>query len=99
MKIYVSVDRNDGDYDGGYVGELSNITEKQLERLKSIIAKCDDFNCWGDGDCLDNQNNPRRFDITDEDVDFVNEFCPYCEYGFHTIEEIIVISGEATTIV
>lgn len=90
--IYINVDTNDGDY----IGELSSINDSEIELLKSIISKMpkdEDSIRYEVGDCGDDDNKEGDYDyITQEEKDFLNRFTPSCEYGFHTIQEVSIVS-------
>lgn len=90
--VYIEVDTNDGDY----VGELSPITDSQIDELKTIISKMPkDGNSirYETGDCGDDNMDDNTYNyISSDEKDVLGEFTPYCEYGFHTIHKIRIVS-------
>jgi len=85
--LEVVADYNDGDY----LTEMSDITEKHLEKLKPLIKAikgCDgDWN-WRD---TDNQSGP-YVDFTIHELEDFDGFLPYAPDGLHihTVESIYV---------
>lgn len=95
MKKYIIVeaDTNDGDY----ITEKSIITDEKIIKLKEILNKCE-IDSWGRGDMKDDDNDPKILypELTGEEIEFIEDFLPFGEYGIHTIEsiEILEISNE-----
>ena len=88
MKIYIEVDTNDGDY----VGDLKGISVSELSRFKEIAEKVGDgFANWAEGDCAETTPEDAYPQLNGEEIEFIGDFMPYCEYGFHTVEKIITL--------
>lgn len=92
--IYTEVDENDGDM----VGKLTKTTPEKVVKLKTILAKLKDaggdLRNWTSGNFKDGAC-PSEY-LTDEEIEFVESFTAYVEWGWHGIEEfkIMEISSE-----
>jgi len=88
-ELTIQVDTNDGDY----ISNSTDITENDLTFIKSIVSKLHkDTNGnyrWEYGEYCRVENTPDNlYDISDEDIEQFQEFCPYGEHGFHTLVSI-----------
>ena len=83
LKLLVTVDINDGDY----LTEESDIEEEDWEKFKGIFSKLPDgtFSCSGYRDINDPVENGW---LTEEEYDWLQEWFPYGECGFHTVEKV-----------
>ena len=85
-RLKIVGDVNDADY----VTEISKISEKTLEDvIKPVVSvlRKNSYN-W---DLSGNEKKPADLYadlLTQEQIDNFSEFCPYGEYGIHTIESI-----------
>jgi len=102
FEIIVTVDTNDADYDK----TISEISEGDLESIKPLIAAIKAFKSytvkrskgmdwthhhnypWGD--CLREDLGEKSPKELYGDVELFEEFIPYPEHGFHTIESITI---------
>lgn len=106
LKISIQVDTNDGDYiteESDITKEQLELIKPLIAKIKkfrSYKGSRDDWKYNFDhnyptGECLRTdlgEFSPREIykDIDDEVFDVFEEFIPYCDYGFHTIEKIEV---------
>lgn len=112
-KVECTVDTNDADYNTEIskinekeLGMLKNICKRirNFEPYKSISNSDLDWtdNNFSTGDCLREdlgEKDPTElYSLTEEEYEFfVFKICPSCEYGFHTINSVIIyphIDGE-----
>lgn len=92
--LLVKADSNDGDY----LYELSVISEEELIEFKNLFSKLQKniygrIN-WGRYDLLEPSNDPRiiyKDILTEDDIEFIEDYIPSGEYGIHTIESVKVI--------
>ncbi len=92
MKKYAIVT---GDYnDGDYVTEKNEITDDEINQLKTIIQVLNENdNHWSTSDQRDNRQMSYYKDkLTEDDVNLISKFIPYAEYGIHTIESIEILT-------
>jgi hypothetical protein len=90
-EIVIKADTNDADY----ITETSDITEKQLERIKPIIkeiktgGKRERYgHNFPNGEYQGAHVRELYEHVNQKDLDFFIDLCPYGEYGIHTIESI-----------
>lgn len=101
FEIAVIVDTNDADY----ATAINIITADDLAKLRPIFKAIKNFksyknkqhnhsNNWPNGECLRadlGEKSPAEiYNIDEELVETVEEFCPANEWGFHTIERVEV---------
>ena len=88
--LQITVDYNDGDY----AERLSDISLETIQRLAPVFTaiKARQGHIWPQGDQRNMYDNPAIFypQLTLEQIELFDDFCPRCEYGFHSIEEIRV---------
>ena len=91
--IIIEADTNNGDY----VTECSLINDNEIELLKPIVEaiKNIDNDNWETGECCC-EHDPYGLYVetkilTEEQVDWFQQFVPYGEYGIHTIESILIM--------
>lgn len=91
--IEITVDTNDADYNT----KVSTISEEDLDKIKSLIdeiKKQTQKNKWvhnyPNGEYCDETPQDIYPNISEEIHELFNDYCPYCEYGFHTIESIYI---------
>ena len=91
LKIYIEVDTNDGDY----VGDLKDISEKDVTRLSELVKKSgDNLSSWEEGECADSEPEDVYPDFTEDEIEFISDFMPNVEYGFHTLIGIKILKEE-----
>ena len=98
-EITIIVDTNDADF-ATAVNEISN---KELEKLRFLFDAIKKFKPYKNkghqhhynfpvGECLreDLGEKPPQelYDIDDDLFELFSEYCPFNEYGFHTIESV-----------
>jgi hypothetical protein len=102
MKKYLLVQADENDAD--YLTERNLVTDKQIEKIKPIVAVLNKkgYN-WGTSEYVDEEDTPEALYVktgllTEEQVEFFNEFVPYGSHGVHTIESvsILVVQEEIT---
>ena len=93
MKKYIIVegDANDGDY----ITSKSIITDDKIEKLKVALSKIGSGRIpWTTGDQAYGNKSPEvvyKDILSGEEIELVQEFVPYGEYGIHTIESIEIL--------
>ncbi|HEX8586148.1 MAG TPA: hypothetical protein VF680_17280 [Allosphingosinicella sp.] len=91
--IIVQADTNDGDY----INKKTQITEDDIIKVKDILSKLNigsyDLS-WGRGDIQDEDNDPHILypQLSEEEIEFLENYIPYGEYGIHTIESIEILT-------
>lgn len=88
----VEADTNDGDY----VMEQTVITDEDINVVKNAIAKLNGIGsglAWGKGDMREDNNDPHKIypQLSDLEIDIINDISPHGEYGIHTIESIKIL--------
>lgn len=91
FEVSITVDWNDADY----VTDTHEVDQEKLNKLTSITDKIKTSGYgkkrwgykWENGD----RGSPGAEypDLTEEEVEFLNDLLPYVEYGVHTITEIV----------
>lgn len=100
MKKYIIIT---GDYnDGDYVTKKSVITDEQINIMRDIVNKVEKIKLYGGGyaGCFewktgDQQEEPFLLahpELTEDEIELVEEFRPSGEYGIHTIEDIEILT-------
>ncbi|QIW90428.1 UNVERIFIED_ORG: hypothetical protein GCAPEGMB_00081 [Vibrio phage V07] len=88
LHIYVEVDTNDGDYVGG----LTAASSEEIERFETLVhLSGDSLASWTEGECQDRPNSEVYPQFSENDIEFISDKMPYCEYGFHTVEKIKIV--------
>jgi len=86
--LCIKVDYNDADY-------AECITEVKAETLAKLspvfVALKAHRGRWPAGERKDATDNPAMLYpiLTEEQIEDFEEYCPRCEYGFHTIESVV----------
>ncbi len=87
--LIVAADYNDGDY----VTKESPIMDKELSKLKAILKKVekDKYNKirWETG-YVGNLEDQHK-ELTEEEKEYLDDYCPHGENGIHTIASIRVL--------
>lgn len=98
--MIVSVDTNDGDYETNDEILTQHLYEKYkalAERIKAARPVPTDKESW-----RDNRPPVEMYanDFTPEEIEMIEDLCPGCEYGFHTIEsfKFYPLSGDCQTV-
>jgi len=97
FEITIVVDTNDGDY----VTEVCQITEYKLNKIKPLIEAIKNFKPYNGhtsnypiGECcrsdLGEKTPQELYKFEDKIFELFEDYCPYNEYGFHTIKSIEV---------
>lgn len=101
LEITIIADENDGDY----ITAVTIISKEGLDRLRPIAEKIKSFkpykskgrthtHNWTIGECLRDdlgEKPPEEiYGLSEEDMEFFEEFLPCPQHGFHTIERIEV---------
>lgn len=88
LHIYVEVDTNDGDY----VGDLNPASSEEVERFETLVhLSGDSLASWTEGECQVRPNSEVYPQFSEDDLQFISEMMPFCEYGFHTVTEIKIV--------
>ena len=95
-ELCVTADTNDADY----ITRIEDITEEELEELMPLFDAINKFDAvnnqfkhsWPRSEYTRDESPEKNYpDIPKETIALFEEcFCPYGEYGIHTIEEILV---------
>ncbi len=89
-EIVITVDTNDADYDTA----INVISEKDLEKIRPLMKAIKEYDGkdgynYGRGEVM--QDDSRlMYDFPEDVFETFEDYCPYGEYGFHTIESIYV---------
>ena len=96
--IIIKADTNDADYVHSIIEDEWYIKEENLDRFKKIATivkertKVGTHN-WENGDSITMAPEEMYEGVlTEDDIDFFEEYLPYGEYGIHTIKSIRIIS-------
>jgi len=102
-EISIKVDTNDADYITG----TTEITSKDLELIRPLIAAIQKFNedHKGEHNVYNypfhefREDDPRKpYGFSDEVHDLFEDLCPYGEHGFHTVELITITPAVEKTV-
>lgn len=94
--IIITADTNDADY----VTRKTVINDTEIKLIKEILSKLPKNGrriSWKNGDMGDTASELIKNNIlTEEEVEFFEEYLPRGEYGIHTIEsvEILEVTNE-----
>lgn len=87
--IYIEVDTNDGDI----ISVASLATDNDIMKFKSIYKKIGGcMEEWGDGDVCSRDPLIVYPELTKNDKDFINDYMPYDDYGFHSVNKIKIFN-------
>lgn len=90
-EIVITVDANDGDYNT----KISTITSSELREIKPLISaikKCRSSNHnYGVGEYCSKEAEKQYPQFSEELHEMFQDLCPYGEYGFHSIESIVLM--------
>lgn len=101
--IYIQVNTNDADY----IGEYSLIDEDELVEILPLVEKIKDFKYVPGSetynfyykDSNDIKTLAKQYDVKEELIENFILFCPDSEYGFHTIEEVLIFKEKPIKII
>lgn len=80
--LYAEVDINDGDY----VGDMKQVSPEEAKKLQAILGRIGESSPWWSGDCGNYEDTKEQHPwLTEDDYEFLEEFLPYSEYGYHTL--------------
>ncbi len=89
-RIVVTVDYNDGDH----TTEINDISKQELDDLRPLFQLLEGkHHNFPSGDQCHETDDPRlMYPAIDPNLidGFELNYCPYCEYGFHTVEKVTV---------
>lgn len=94
--VIIKADTNDADYIHSI---RKNLTKKEigiLEKAAPIIKA--NGGEWPNSEYAD--STPLELydgQLTEEEIDYINDICPYGEYGIHSIESITIYQVESET--
>jgi len=91
--ICVVVDTNDADW-AESLTEVKDESDIQIvSRIYNYIKKNNID--YGDGEVsdFDIEESELSKEFTKTELDIFSRYMPYCEWGFHTLEEISIITG------
>lgn len=91
--LIIKADTNDADY----VYSINEVSNEEIQELKLIVkaveeAKAPHGHNWDTSDYTD--MGPKKLyegKLTVEQMDLFSDYCPYGEYGIHTIEEVRIL--------
>lgn len=92
--LIVSADTNDADY----VYNITEVSNESLDQIIGIVKKINEAKKsnfygfpWGKGEFVDVVYE-EEYDgiLTDDEMEFLNDFVPYGEHGIHTVSKIEV---------
>ncbi len=90
LKLTIVVDTNDGNY----ATEISDITKEELEPLVPVFKAIynNASHSWPYGEQAIGEQGPKELysELTDDQIELFESYCPNPEYGFHTVKEITV---------
>ena len=112
LKLIVIVDQNDGDWNTQVSDITEKQLEELLPVFAAIKAfepyKGDDVawqhlhnHNWPMGEYAPREKPPEKIYegvLTEDQCEMFNEFCPFGEYGFHSIEKIEVLKISEETV-
>ena len=98
--VIITADTNDGDY---VYGISKNVSVADLDRIKSLweIVKAggDEWgHNWITTEDSSEEERPEgmyKGKLTQSDIEFLERFFPYAEYGTHTIESIEIYTYDS----
>lgn len=92
--VKVTGDTNDGDY----ITEESVLTQEGLDYLKYLVKMIRERSGnpnsilfrWGTGELEGGEYGPEKLYpfLSEENIEFITNLCPYGEYGIHSVESI-----------
>lgn len=85
--ILVRADTNDADY----IEELNSISDAHESRLIDILSKIkkdDGEISWRTGDMASEDLMEQHPELTEGEIDLLDQYTPHGEYGVHTIDSI-----------
>ncbi len=89
--VIICADTNDGDY----IYSVDNIPDDDFKRFKkiaNIVKSHGNDNNWENSEYGDiPPSEMYKGTLTEDDIEFFEEFLPYGEFGIHTIESIRVL--------
>ena len=91
--IEIKADTNDGDY----VLERTLIKESDLVKIGKIakaIKNCKISHNWAVGEYMDDDESPEIVYagiLTEDEIEWFDNFVPHGEYGIHSIEHIKIL--------
>ncbi len=101
--IVVEGDTNDADY----ISNVGNIAENEIEIIKKVasaIKSYDEEHKYGHNWPMfcDNNDMPAPYEIykdilTEDDIECMDGYIPYGEYGIHSIKSIRILKVEEDT--
>lgn len=87
--IIIKADTNDADY----VTKKSKITDDKIDLLKPIIQIIAENNgTYETGEMGDIRDTYSEEQLSDKQIDLINNYLSFGEYGIHTIESVEVLT-------
>lgn len=89
FEIVITADTNDGDY----VTEINKITQEELDEIFPVIEaikKCPEQHNWPAPVEYGFDELKKRYpELSEEQIEIFDAWCPTGEYGIHTIKSIV----------
>ena len=90
FELIIVCDTNDGDY----VTEISKVSKETIDKFRPLIAQIKAHKGYSSNYSSDDMSDKSMVDQYPDFDEYFHEnfsdYCPYGEYGFHTIESIVV---------
>lgn len=89
-ELKIVADTNDADY----VTEITTVTMQEIEDILPVIEaikNCKKHFNWSKGEYARRDEMPDKIYagiLTEDQIEMFNDYCPYGEYGIHTIESV-----------
>lgn len=92
--LIIEADTNDADY----ITSETDITDwpeetlDALTKITSVIKECTNYHNWPNSEYDNSLEEVYSELLSQEDIEFFSDICPYGEYGIHTIVSVRILT-------